>query len=229
MKKIFTMTATAVFMSLVLSACAGSGSQSVPDNNVSNNSGMKESFETESPEYVVKIDDSFETGVVTETARETLAPEEADFRNLKWGMTRDEVIYTEGTGYREPKENVLYYTRVREEEFPADAEYTFEEGKLSQATFYITENKDGQPVEIVNFGDIVKSLTSRFGEPSRIELAFANEEERTEDVSIHKDLILKNKLQYRTGWFLDDTELRVVLFTKGGDMCIGLQYKKAAQ
>ncbi len=228
MKKIFAMMATAVFMSLVLSACGGTGSQSVPANNASNNSGVKESFETETPEYVVKIDDSFETGVVTETARETLAPEEADFRNLKWGMTRDEVIYTEGTGYREPQENVLYYTRVREEEFPADAEYTFEDGKLVQATFYITENKDAQPVEIVNFGDIVKSLTARFGEPSRIELAFANEEERTEDVSLHKDLILKNKLQYRTGWFLDDTELRVVLFTRNADLCIGLQYKKVA-
>lgn len=174
-----------------------------------------------------RFDTSFETGVEYESARVTLSPEESDFRNLKWEMSKNDVIYAEGTGFSEPKENTMYYTRVREEEYPADAEYTFIDDKLVQAIFYITEDKEDNEIGIEDYDELVNSLKNRFGEPDTQLQHYYDESAKTNDTSKHADLIMQNKLNYRTLWSLDDTELRVVMINNRGKLCIGLQYRQA--
>ena len=182
--------------------------------------------EEEVVEDVVKADNSFNTGEKVDESRKSLSVEEADFRSLKWGMTKDEVQTYEGTGYREPDDNTMYYTRVREEGFPADAEYTFVEGKLVQGIFYITENKTETPILVEDYMELVNSLRTRFGEPSIADLVYVNKDDTTEDTAEQLELVKQGLLQFRTGWMLEDTELRVVMFPRGGTACIGLQYKQ---
>lgn len=222
-KNIFVLTT--VSLTLLLSACGSSTTQS--DGNISQQSTKYDQQQEVQSDYVVNIDDSFNPGIDIDDTKKTLSAEEADFRNLKWGMTKDEVSYAQGTGYREPDENTMYYTRVREEDFPADAEYTFADGKLIQGVFYITEDKTDNPVDVEDFMELVNSLKNRFGEPQVADLVYVNEADTTEDTVQQLELVKQGLLQFRTGWMLEDTELRIVLFPKGDKACIGLQYKQA--
>lgn len=228
MKKFITVLMACTVVTSLLSGCGEANVSG--DGDSKSSSGIIANIEKEKGSqdgYIVNIDESFDSGIEVETARVTLSPEEADFRSLKWGMTRDEVINAEGTGFREPSENIMYYTRVREEEFPADAEYTFVDEKLAQGIFYITDDKEDNPIEIEDYVELVESLHARFGEPQISEYHFYDESVATDDQSKHTDLILQNKLHYRTAWLLDDTELRVVLLKRNNELCIGLQYKQA--
>ncbi len=190
-------------------------------------SKVSQNEEEKQADYVVNIDDSFNTGIVIDDTKKTLSPEEADFRNLKWGMTKDEVAYAQGSGYREPSENKMYYTRLREEDFPADAEYTFKDGKLVQGIFFISQNKSDEAISVDDYIELVESLQNRFGDPQIANLVYSNPEDETEDKAMQLELVKAGKLQFRTGWLLDDTELRVVLFPENDGVSIGLQYKQA--
>ena len=216
-KRLFFITL--ILVVLVLSSCGGT-SDTVT---ISSDGEVVEQHD----DYVVKIDDSFNTGMEVDNTKNTLSPEEADFRNLKWGMTIDEVSYAQGGGYSKPKENVMYYLRVREEGFPADAEYTFKDEKLVQGIFFISQDKADEPVDIADYVELVESLKARFGDPQIANLVYANDEDKTEDTAVQLELVKEGKLQFRTGWLLDDTELRVVMFPRNGGACIGLQYKQA--
>lgn len=218
MKKSLFILTVAISMMLLVS-CGGQDS-------ASKKSKVGQNAEKEKVEDVVKVDDSFNTGEKVDDTKKKLSAEESDFRSLKWGMTKEEVQYYEGTGYREPDENTMYYTRLREEEFPADAEYKFIDGKLVQGIFYITKNKSDNPVAVEDFMELVNSLKARFGEPKIADLVYSNEEDTTDDTAQQLELVKQGLLQFRTGWMLEDTELRVVMFPRNGEACIGLQYKQ---
>ncbi len=202
---------------LLLCSCGGT----------SDTTYTSEMGEQQQSDYVVNIDDSFNTGIEFDDTKKTLSPEEADFRNLKWGMTIDEVSYAQGGGYSKPEENKMYYLRVREEGYPADAEYTFKDEKLVQGIFFISQDKADEPVDVADYVDLVESLKARFGEPQIANLVYSNPKDETEDAIAQLELVKNGKLQFRTGWLLDDTELRVVMFPRNGAACIGLQYKQA--
>ena len=222
MRKIYILISVVISLSL-LTSC---GNTNVAEKDAAENDPAAIEKE-QTPDYIVNLDDSFNTGIDVGEKRELLSEDEADFRHLKWGMTKGEVAYVEGTGYREPDENTMYYKRVREEDYPCDAEYTFEDGKLVQGVFFITYNKDESALaEISDYDILVNSLKERFGEPDLSQKHFYNNSDKTDNVELHKDLIIENKLQYRTAWYLNGTELRVVAYGNGGKLCIGLQYKK---
>lgn len=217
-KSLFLITITISMM--LLASCGG-------QSNTNNSAKAGQEVKTEHIEDVVKTDNSFNTGEKVDDTKKTLSEEESNFRSLKWGMTKEEVQYYEGTGYREPDENTMYYTRVREEDFPADAEYKFIDSKLVQGIFYITQNKSDNPIAVEDFMDLVNSLKTRFGEPKIADLVYVNEGDTTEDTAKQLELVKQGLLQFRTGWMLEDTELRVVMFPRNGEACIGLQYKQA--
>ena len=205
-----------LFALILLIAAMGYGCNDNTENNLANST---------QPDYVVNIDNSFDSGIERETVRETLSPEESDFRNLKWGMTKDEVMYVEGAGAREINDNVLYYTRVREEDFPADAEYTFVNDKLAQGIFYITENKDGNSICLDDYDSLVNSFKNRYGEPSVVDRRFASDDLKTDDRNELMNLVMTNQFNYKTGWTNNNTDISVILFQKDNLVCIGLRYK----
>lgn len=228
MKKIISLT-IALIMAASLCGCGGGNAGNIGEAGISENNGTEKKTQSalmnDEDEYE-KIDDSFNTGIELGETRNTLSPEEADFRNLKWGMTKDDVAYAEGNGYREPDDDTMYFTRVREEGFPCDAEYKFENGGLYQGEFYILENKESEPVSEDDYKELIESLKERFGEPQISDEVYKDEAETTNDPEIRYELIGENALQLRTGWTLSNTQLRVVFYGRQGVPCIGLQYKK---
>lgn len=215
MKKFIKLTLIALLAFSTLYGCSKPADQK--DKNRQNEANV-----------IVKGDGSFDTGEEVIEIKPTLSPEEADFRSLKWGMTKDEVKEVEGTGYSEPKDYILYYTRVREEGYPADAEYRFSDDGLVQGEFFIFDNKNGSTVEYKDYEELVSSLKQRFGEPLTDEKTFLNSDDSTENEKKYIDLVMENKMIRRTKWILENknTELRTVLHNRYGEICIGLQYKK---
>ena len=76
-KRLFSIAL--IFGVLLLCSCSGTSNTS--------DTIKIEGEEQQQAEYVVNIDDSFNTGLEFDDTKKTLSPEEADFRNLKWGMT----------------------------------------------------------------------------------------------------------------------------------------------
>ena len=142
MKKVLCFVLVTAISATLLSGCGERQKTTSSNQSNSETASIKKTEHQQQSDYVVDIDDSFNSGLDLSDGLETLSPEEADFRNLKWGMSKEDVVYAQGTGYREPDENTLYYTRVREEDYPADAEYTFEDNKLVKGIFYIFNNKE---------------------------------------------------------------------------------------
>ncbi len=216
-----------VLTAALIGSCGNGGKKAKPQPGEQASDKIKGTQQEQQSDYVVGIDNSFESGLDLKDSHETLSPEESDFRNMKWGMTKEEVIKAQGTGYRETDKGTLYYTRVREEEYPADAEYTFKDDKLVMGIFYITQNKEDKPVTIDDYNELTDQLSARYGTPVLKEQYYSSEEDKTDDTSKQAELILNNKLQLRTGWGLSGTELRAVMFQRNGELCIGLQYKNA--
>ena len=227
MKKTVIIPAVLLAVSLIGSCGNNKKTKTASSQKSENGSSQTVKVQEQQPDYVVGIDNGFDSGIDLKDSHETLSPEESDFRNMKWGMTKEEVIKAQGTGYRETDKGTLYYTRVREEDYPADAEYTFKDDKLVMGVFYITQNKEEKPVTITDYNELADTLSSRYGIPLLKDYVYASDEDKTDDADKQTDLILKNKLQFRTAWGLNGTELRVVLFPKDGALCIGLQYKNA--
>ena len=82
--------------------------------------------------------DGFEIDKPTEAPVETLAPEKREFRGLRWGMSLSDVTKNEGEGYSTVKQGVIRYNNLKMDEYPVEAEYTFEEGKLAMCIYYTT-------------------------------------------------------------------------------------------
>lgn len=171
--------------------------------------------------------DAFETDVVKETVAPTLAPEESNFRNLQWGMTLEEVITAEGAGYKTLSDTVIQYARIREEDYPADAEYEFTDNQLSCATFYIQPGYEDNNEYITTYESLIAKFTKRYGAPSSSEKSWATENLEN-DPSQYAAAVLSGNLVWRTGWDLHDTQIRLVLSRRNKEICIGIRYTPAA-
>lgn len=232
---ILALTAAAA----MLSACGKGTADAEPSMSPSptieaaeqNTSGTEKEDGTRVKGTIDKADDAFQQESGTPVP--TLSPEESDFRSLKWGMTRDEVIAVEGTGYSlNTEDNMLVYSRVREEGFPADAQFEFDsDGGLSMATFFIepTEAYKDLSQYISDYDALVAKLTARYGTPDLSQEYYQDGVPEEADRAKHPELILENKLNYRTAWKTEKTELRVVLIPRNKVLSIGLQYKPASE
>ena len=200
------MKKTAILLAMLLLLTAGCGERKDPMGDLS---GMK--------------DNSFETGEVKETIAPTLKPEESNFRSLKWGMTLDEVINVEGNGYKTIDENTIQYARIREEDFPADADYVFEDGKLASAPLYIQPDYADNNEYITTYEALIEKFTARYGAPVSSEKSWAKENLEA-DPTQYAQAVLDGNLIWRTGWDLSDTQIKLVLSRRNATICIGIRY-----
>lgn len=208
MKK-FLLVALSVLM---LSACGGE-KQGSDTNTESERIGDRD--------FVEK---SFETGD-EKIKREILSEEEADFGNFKWGMPIVDIVNVHGAGYSTTAENTIFYRRIRIEGFASDAEYVFDDGKLSQATYFIMPDSvyDDKKQYLSDYEQLVSKYTKRFGTPVTSEIQFA-EGKDTEDKAEQAELLAKGMLLFRTVWETDTTEIRVNMGkNEEGNVVIGVR------
>ena len=173
------------------------------------------------------IDDSFETGAQQATVAPTLKPEESNFRNLKWGMTLEEVIETEGAGYDKVNDTTIRYSRIREEDYPADAEYEFADDKLSGATFYIQPGYTDNNEYVESYMALIQKFTQRYGEPAGSEKAWGREN-MDDKPDQYAQAVLDGNLIWRTEWKTEATQIKLVLSRRNKEICIGIKYAPAA-
>ena len=157
--------------------------------------------------------------------RPILSEEEADFGNFKWGMPVEDIINVHGAGYSNPDTNTVRYNRIRIEGFASDAEYTFIEGKLSQAIYFIKPDSEYEDKEqyLADYQQLVKKYTDRFGTPSTDEIQFA-EGKDTNVPAEQAKLLSEGMLLFRTVWTTDTTDIRVNMGKdQHGEIVIGVR------
>ena len=205
MKKILLV----LFATLMLTSCGG-GKTEEQNENMGDRGYDEKTFNTNQTEV---------------EKRPILPEEEADFGNFKWGMPVDDIINVHGAGYSNPDTNTVRYNRIRIEGFASDAEYTFTEGKLSQAIYFINpdsvyENKEQY---LADYKLLVQKYTERFGTPSTDEIQFA-EGKDTEDTVEQAKLLGEGMLLFRTVWTTDTTDIRVNMGKdQNGEIVIGVR------
>lgn len=165
---------------------------------------------------------SFETNDKVES-KPILPEEECDFGNFQWGMSLEDVVNVHGGGYSVLDENTIRYERVRIEGFASDAEYTFTDGKLSGATYFIMPDSeyDDKTQYITDFNALSEIYTKRFGNPTTDEIHFADGKD-TDDITEQGKLLGEGNILFRKVWETDTTEIRAVMAKKDG-LCIGVK------
>ena len=162
-------------------------------------------------------------GAATATPVPTLAPEERDFRGMKWGMTLSDVTNNEGEGYRTVKEGVIRYNDLTVAGFPVESEYTFENGKLSTCIYYTT-HKHSKTEDYIKDYDLMKErYLKKYGTPlySEAKWGTGNRDGISEAEGLEKGLMM-----YRTGWEIGNTRINLVLFKDtDSKVKIGIRYQ----
>lgn len=108
-------------------------------------------------------------GAKAETTTDPYEGVTPDFRNVNWGMSVDDVKSREDALLFE-EDNfgfLLGYSDINVMEHPATLEYSFKDGKLSNATYSlgVTESEDYQ---INNaFFEIADGISAKYGDPDK--------------------------------------------------------------
>lgn len=165
---------------------------------------------------------NFETGE-RETTKPLLPEEECDFGNFQWGMPLDDVINVHGGGYSKVDENTIRYERVRTEGFASDAEYIFDNGGLSGATYFIMPDSayEDKTRYLSDYDALSEIYTKSFGQPVSDDVEFASGKE-TGSEEERAELLGEGNVLFRRVWQSDTTEIRVVMARKD-DICIGVK------
>lgn len=154
----------------------------------------------------------------------TVAPEERDFRGMKWGMSLSEVTSAEGEGYKTVAEGVIRYKNLLVGGFPADSEYTFEDGKLIECIYYTTHSHINTEEFIDDYNTLLEKYKIKYGEPEYSEKKWADGME-SDDSSKYAEALENGFMMYRTGWKLGNTQVNVVLFKDNDtNIKIGIRY-----
>lgn len=167
--------------------------------------------------------DGFEIDKPTEAPVETLAPEKREFRGLRWGMSLSDVTKNEGEGYSTVKQGVIRYNNLKMDEYPVEAEYTFEEGKLAMCIYYTTHMHQEPAPYIDDYKDLIKKYEKKYGKYKYSEEKWADGVEKNSSKAA--EALDNGTMMFRTGWEQGNTSINLVLF-KDTDrkIKIGMRY-----
>ena len=158
---------------------------------------------------------SFETNDKVES-KPILPEEECDFGNFQWGMSLEDVVNVHGGGYSVLDENTIRYERVRIEGFASDAEYTFTDGKLSGATYFIMPDSeyDDKTQYITDFNALSENIYKTFRQSHNRRNSIFADGKDTDDITEQGKLLGEGNILFRKVWETDTTEIRAVMAKK---------------
>lgn len=167
------------------------------------------------------VADGFKIVQPTDEPVQTLAPEQRDFRGLKWGMSLSDVTKNEGEGYSMVKQGVIRYNNLKIDDIPVEAEYTFENGKLAECVFYTT-NMHQKPEEYIEeYKGLIEKYKKKYGKYEYSEEKWAEETEQDNAA----EALNTGMMMFRTGWTMSNTVINLVLFKDtDGKIKIGIRY-----
>jgi len=147
-----------------------------------------------------------------------------DFRNAKWGMTKDEVKASEKLSLSEEQPEVVTYVGELGGK-PAIIGYVFNaEGRLMRAG-YLVDNYDIPPKEYVAaFEKAKKDMGVRLGKTSAEGMEWASGVQDETDPEKFGEAACAGRLQYAASWINDRTAINLMLNGEEGHCRLGAMY-----
>lgn len=145
------------------------------------------------------------------TARIMTAVEPFDFRQTKWGFTRDQVIAAEGMPIKEMPDVLLFRTTVAEHK--ALIEYEFAAGKLWRSVYILAERYADPSGYLTTAAKWKQSLTEKYGKP-RTQMDWKNRlfAGDTEKLGL---AVSAGHVRIEEHWQTEATKIRLII--AGGD------------
>lgn len=169
------------------------------------------------------VADGFVIEQPTEEPIKTLEPEKRDFRALKWGMSLSDVTQNEGEGYSMVKQGVIRYNSLKIDDIPVEAEYTFENDKLSSCIYYSTNMHQKTEEYITEYKKLIEKYKSKYGAYKYSEEKWAEDVDKSKTDST--EALENGMMMYRTGWEKGNTAINLVLFRDNDSKIkIGIRY-----
>ncbi|MDF2512478.1 MAG: hypothetical protein K0S04_2344 [Herbinix sp.] len=151
----------------------------------------------------------------TVTPEPTLSPEptisvEPDFRKVKWGMTKEEVIDIEGTSIIEQSEDyILYNVEVMGLDMYL-AYYFNEKDQVCAATYMSKEKHTNQNDYILEYNQLIDALTEKYGEPYEDETIWKSDRYKG-DSSYWGFAISAGDLVDYASWDANNTNIKIII------------------
>ncbi len=146
-----------------------------------------------------------------------------DFGSARWGMTKDQVIASQGSNPVSQSEDSLQYTGSYN---GANAEliYTFSSGRLVKGRYIVLESAADEASYLRKYESIKRHLTIKYGEPQTDQKNWAN--------TIYKDqpnrhgfAVYIGHLSYKTKWITNRSDILLELRSNNYNMLLEAVYK----
>lgn len=171
---------------------------------------QKERTEESKEAEIEKDTDNPEETEAPEDGATTQKTKDADFRNVTWGMTMNEVKRSETLSVQEEDDAVLAY-----EETVAGLDayllYGFDDdGKLYNAYYSFVEKHSNDNLYISDYNNLVDKLTEKYGEPNYNRDVWLNTlfQDHPEDYGLAVSI---GHLMYGAEWETPTTKISLVL------------------
>lgn len=150
--------------------------------------------------------------------------ENPDFRNCKWGMTREEVkkYETDISIFLDEKDIISATTKIGSTDF--NITYYFNNNKLVKCAMVLTEKHSNENLFIDDYEDFQKLIIEKYGEPKQDKKIWNN--------NLYKDkpddwgfAISLGDLTMLSQWLTDTTEVGLILNGDNYKITLGIIYQ----
>lgn len=175
----------------------------------------------------VSTTDSLLTSAINDPSSD-LTPEpsaivDPDFRNAKWGMSKEEVISSEQSQPDESsKDSIIYYER-EVAGFDAILGYSFTDNRLSSGLYVINTKHTNDNDYIDDYDNIKKALISKYGTPDADRVNWKNDLFK-DDPQDYGLAVAVGDLEYTSVWEKQNGSITLHLSGDNYDITLGLLY-----
>lgn len=148
------------------------------------------------------------------------AEAEFDFRQAKWGMSKEQVVASEGKPASDTPDRLLYQTDVAG--LKAAMTFEFVNGKLAKAGYALMEKYVEPNQYIINGARWVEGLKEKYGEP-KPDTQWLNDLYRN-DQKKWAFAISAGHLIVRNSWETERTKIQHIIAGQNFEISVGLYY-----
>ena len=153
---------------------------------------------------------------------ETGMGDDTNFRQTKWGMTKEQVKSSEPLKVSEERNDILGYKSsvINKDVFII---YFFAGNQLTRARYFLAESHTNKNDFIRDYKDFKKILTKKYG-PSETEDKIWKNDLYKDDYSNWGMAISLGHLVYMSTWETEDTEIAAMLLGENYDVSCVVEY-----
>lgn len=147
---------------------------------------------------------------------------EKDFRKATWGMSKQEVIKSEGKKPKQTADNVIVYND-NIAGLSCYAGYIFTENKLTRGSYIFTVKHSNNNDYIADYENIKNLLKKKYGEPEADSIVWKNDLFRSEHQQWGTAISIGHLVYYST-WETENTSVELSLTGENYKMEFRLDY-----